>query len=349
LSAGTGAVLTPVASGVSARLGRWLQKLSQENALKAVGARAGISDVVGQAGIETADEARQLGQRAIDMDLVRPFSSAADVTEGVGFKLRDTGARIENVLGDADRVAGEQADAARKLFLERQAKQMEQLAASGIKGRPNAPPPAPPAFDTERASWRAVEEVMGPDGLTTEAMSKVRPAARIVDRIVAQGEVDPSFRAANKLKSDIYGGINYSVDPGLSTKMQRSTARGLKSSIEEQVEERLGAEAADELRAANQRYGTLKTIQGLSSEEARRQLGRAGAFSPGTIAASVAAGNPAPMVARAASPIVPSTMSWAQRSLSPAALPATQGVLRPVAQELSEMEENSIDAFMNSP
>lgn len=311
LSAGTGAVLTPVASGVSARLGRWLQRLSQQNALKAVGARAGISDVIGSAGIETADDARQLGQRAIDMDLVRPFSSAADVAEGAGFRLQQQGARIEGVLSDADR--------------------------AGVP------------FDTNRASWRAVEEVMGPDGLTTEAMSKVRPSARIVDRIAAQGDVDPSFRSANRLKSDIYDGINYSVDPGLSTRMQRNTARGLRSSIEEQVEERLGAEAADELRSANENYGTLRTIQGLASESARRQLGQAGAFSPGMIAASVVAGNPAPMVAKAASPIVPSTLSWAQRSAAPAALPTAQRATRAATQELSEMEENSIDVFLNSP
>lgn len=321
ISAGTGAIIAPVASGLSNRFGRFLREKSQENALKAVGAKAGIADVLGREGIKTADEARQLGQTAIDQGLVPPFSTAADVAQNSGFALERQGARIAGVLADAD-------------------------APIPIPGQPGASFPAPP-FDLNRAAWRATQEVMGPDGLTSEAMSKVKPAANIVERILKQGEVDPSFSAANRLKSDFYNGINYGTNAtDLGVNLQKSAIRGLKKSMEEQVAERLGPEAADELMAANRNYGALKTIQGLAGTEARRAMGREGAFSPGAIGASLLAQNPTPMAMKALAPYLPSTVSAIQRTASPLAMPTAQALTKPGVQALSEKEQDSISAFL---
>ena len=311
LGAGTGALLTPVASGLSGRFSRFLKNRSQENALKAVGAKAGIADALGMEGVKTIDDARALGQTAIDEGLVPAFSRASDVAQNTGFALEKQGARVAGVLNDADKLPG--------------------------------------ALDLDRAAWRATEEVMGPSGLTTEAMSKARPAGSIVDRILKQADVDPSFNAANRLKSDFYNGINYGTNAtGLGVKLQKDAVRGLRKSIEEQVAEKLGPEAADELMAANKTFGALKKIEGLSSEEARRAVGRAGPLSAGTLAASLAAGSPAPMLMKAAEPFLPSTMSALQRNVSPMVTPLTQAGVRPAMREISEREEDAISAFLRS-
>ena len=310
VSAGTGAILAPIASGLSARFGRFLKEKSQENALKAVGARAGIADALGVNGIKTAEDARALGQTAIDQGLVPPFSKAADVAQNSGFALEREGARVGAVLKDADAIPG--------------------------------------AFDLDRAAWQAAGEVMGPQGLTTEAMSKVRPATNIVERIAKQADVDSSFSAANRLKSDIYNGINYGTNAtSLGVGMQKGAVRGLRKSIEEQVAEKLGPEAADELISANRNLSALRKINRLSSGEARREIARGGAITAGTIGASLAAGDPSPIVAKAASPYLNSTVSAIQRNLAPATMPLTQAATKPGIQHLSEQEQDSISAFLN--
>lgn len=308
VSAGTGAILAPVASGLSARFGRFLKEKSQENALKAVGARAGIADVLGNEGVRTADDARQLGQLAIDQGLVPPLSTAADVAERTGFALEKQGARIEGVLQDANKTG--------------------------------------PA-DFQHAAWRAAQSAMGPNGLTTEAISKSGPAQSLIEKLLAQEGQDASFSALNRFKSDAYKGINYGAEPSLSTGLQQDVARGIRSSIEEQIAERLGPEAADELVSANRAYGGLSKIQSLAGDESRRAMGRAGVFSPGVLAASVAAGNPAPMALKAASPYLNSTVSAIQRNLAPAAMPLGQAAVKPGIQRLSEQEQDSIAAFLN--
>lgn len=328
LGSATGGVLAPVASVVGDKLGPVVKRWSQDNALKAIGVRAGISNQLASRGYETADEARQLGQAALDMELVRRFRTAQDVAERAGFAKEVQGARIEQALADAD--------------------------ATGVP------------FDLQRASWDATSRVMGPSGLTAEAMSKARPAAGIVDRILKQADVDSSFAAANRLKSDIYEGINYGTEPALSTKLQRRAASGLRSSIEDQMEEAAGLEAADQLRAANKAYGYLSDIMPLAQDEATRQLGRAPWYSPGNLAAAATAGaggtfvggmpgaaaGIVPLLGRAMQPRVASTLAVAQRALAPntssvlgaLAKPAIQAPMRP---SLEEQEEDAIQAFLS--
>lgn len=324
-----GGVITPTAVTVGDKLGPVLRRLSQDNALKALGLRAGITNTLVNRGYESIDDGRQLGQAALDMELIRPFRTAADVAENAGFAKEVRGARIEQALADAD--------------------------ASGVP------------FDTSRASWQATERVMGPKGLSTEAMSKARPAAGIVERILKQGDVDTTFSGANRLKSDIYDGINYGgAEPPLSTRMQRQAGRGLRESIEEQIGEAAGPDVADELRAANKDYGYLRDITALANDEATRQAARAPWYSPGTLAASsmagaggtMAAGLPGaaagilPVASRALGPRIPSTMATAQRALAPhagdimgaLARPALQVPMRPSKEE---QERDAIGAFVS--
>lgn len=143
------------------------------------------------------------------------------------------------------------------------------------------PPPGPsheiqgrPDFD--EIGWRAVANVHGPDGLSETALRQSRPAQRLIEDIKKTGK-DPnaSVFTLNRLKSDMYNGINYGKDSTkLSTTMQRDAVRGVKEGIEAHVERRAGTEVADQLRTANQRYGQLSDIETLAADEATRQLGR---------------------------------------------------------------------------
>lgn len=335
----TGGVMTPVASGLTARLGGWLRKASQANALKAVGARAGISDVLGSAGVNTVDDARALGQRAIDMGLVRPFSTVADVAEGVGFEAEKHGARIGAVLSDADAAV----DAERLRLLQEFA---DEFAREGGRAGASGGAIRPKGFDFDAAAESARKEIAGPRGLTAEAASKAGPANELVERMLEQGELDSSFQAANRLKSDIYRGLNYRPESALQEELQQRAVRGLKTSIEQQVEGRLGAEAADELRAANRDWGDVERIRQLASVGARRQMAHAGPLSFTPIAASVATGSPVPIAAKAAGPFIPSTLSFVQRNAARAALPAVESAMRATRTTLTEREQAAIERFL---
>lgn len=332
LGAGAGGILAPLATVGGDKLGRSLQRGSQDAALKAIGLRAGISDQLAKRGYETADEARTLGQRALDMELIRPFRTASDVAERAGFAKEVAGARIEGALADAD--------------------------AAALK--PGA------GFDSERGAWQAAGNVMGEDGLSPTAIRESRRAQRLVEDIRKLPEVQTStFRNANKLKSDMYSGINYGTDPALKTTLERKAAGGLRQSIEEQIAETAGPEVADQLKTANAAYGHLADIQPLAREEATRQLARktltAGdwgsaimASAGGTMAAGPggAAAGLLPLGAKLLGPRIPSTLAVAEQYAAPrvgpwlvgAAKPALQPPLRP---SVSEEEEDSIKAFLS--
>jgi hypothetical protein len=324
MGAGMGAVIAPAVPIVADKFGRGMKTLSQEQALKAMGVRAGISSQLEKRGYETADAARQLGQDALDMELVRPFRTAEDVAERAGFAKETQGARIEGALSDAD---------------------------------------AAVPFDAERASWDMAGNVMGPEGLSPAAIDKSRGAQRLVRNAADLPRVQAStFKNANRLKSDMYEGIDYGNDPALKTKLERKAAGGLRKSIEDQVAEAAGPDAADELRAANRAYGSLSDIQPLAREEANRQLERASILDPKTLAASFAlggagaasgnasmgaAGGLLPLIGKALSPRAPSTIAIGARAASRYAPKVLPPLARPATQQLAQEEEDAISEFLS--
>lgn len=353
-----GAALAPAMSLAGEKAAPAIKRLSQSAALRAMGLRAGISDQLQKRGYETADDARQLGQAALDMELIRPFRTATDVAERAGFARETQGARIEQALADADIAAEAQRNAMSRQFT------------SPTLGKMGpSTPNLPPNFDTERAAWQAAGEVMGPEGLSPTAIRNSRNAQRIVGDIAGMPNVqEPTFANANKMKSDIYAGINYATDPTLKTTMERRAASGLRKSIEEQVAEMAGPDAADELRAANRAYGYLADIQPLAQEESTRQLARQPWYSPatiGSVAAGVAggqyAGGPAggaagallPLIGRAAAPRAWSTLATGARALGPKVEPTLTGLapaaaagVGPIRPSLDEREQDAITAFV---
>lgn len=327
--AGMGGAMAPLATIGADRLGRWLQQASRDNALKAIGLRAGISNQLTKRGYETADEARDLGQAALDMELIRPFRTASDVAERAQFAKQVQGSRIEGALADAD------------------------AARLG-------------PFDTERAAWEAATTAAGPQGLSPTAIREATRAQNLVDDVVSLPRVqEPSFANANRMKSDMYSGINYGTDPALKTTLERRAASGLRKSIEEQVAETAGPDVADELRAANKAYGFLSDIEPLARDEATRQPARKAVTSndmshilmagaAGGTVGGVHGGIGAALLTGATKllgPRVPSTLAVGQQAASPMVRPFVQGALKPALQApmlgaANEEEEKAINAFL---
>lgn len=327
-----GALLAPAMAVGGDKVGNALRTGSQNSALKAIGLRAGISSQLEKRGYETADDARQLAQRAMDLGLIKPFGKAADVAERGGFAKDIAGARIEGALADADAAAL----------------------------RPGA------GFDADRGSWQAASAVMGHEGLSPTAIREGTRARRLVEDISKLPTVqDSTFKNANKLKSDMYDGIDYGTSPALRTRMERKAAGGLRQSIEDQIAETAGPEVADQLRMGNKDWGDLSDITGLAKEESRRQLERksmtaldwASVLGAGAAGHSVGgagtAGAAAALTAGAKllGPRIPSAMAMGQRALAPKAVDlftagAKAAIQPPLRPSLKEEEEDAIQAFL---
>lgn len=299
MGAGLGGVAGAALGALSEPVSRWLRKRSEENALKAIGVRAGISSQLERRGYESAAEARQLGKEALDQGLVRPFSTAESVARDAQAAKQHYGAMIEDALRQGAEAGGK--------------------------------------MDMDRAAWDAVGAALGPNGLTAAGYDKARGAARMVKQISDQGANDASFAAANRLKSDLYDAIDFANNVKLKSQIEQRAAGGLRNSIENQLREAAGDQAADQLASANRRYGPLIDIQALAREEANRQLERKGGIGLKEMAAASAgatAAGPAGVLAAPAmslwgslvSPRMPSTMASIQRAATP--LP---GKLAPLA------------------
>lgn len=267
LMAAMGGVANPVVGGLARAAGAGLEKLGITQALKALGGRAGITDSLARAGIETAEEGQQLAKRALDEGLVRPFRTAEDVARQAAEK-QQFGANpvLEDVMSRAN------------------------------QGQP---------FDFDEAAWEAANKLMTrkravPGALNPQEQKTGSEAMRMVKRIAGTepAEGAGSFSEANRLKQDMYDAINWRADAPLSTEMQRKAASGLRESIEKQAGRNLGPEDAEALKAANERWGFAQTVKDIATEEARRQAqrqvpwlkiagGAAAAGAPGAIAGSL--------------------------------------------------------------
>lgn len=325
-----GAVLGRVFGGAGRKAGVKLGQRAEENALKAVGVKAGISDALGNRGYETLDDARALGRTALDDGLIPWLGTAEDVAKNAAEAQTHRGAMIENAL------------AASK--------------ASGVA----------PDFDaiSMRAALNASEGNMLPTAV--RAGGKAR---QIVSDIGKLGETGGDIIDANKMKSQVYDNINWGTETGLSTKLQKNAVRGLREGIEEHVENTAGPQLADELRTANQRYGQLADIKSLAQEEARRQAGRVGGTVSGAIGTAMlggAVGGPAGGIGAAATkyglekaaPYLKGFTARAQNALAPgmaeagrrvgnAASELTRQTQEALRRPKDQQDEDAVAAWLN--
>lgn len=125
-------------------------------------------------------------------------------------------------------------------------------------------------FNPLRAAQVAERSYKGA-GLSPAAADASGKAQQAVDQI---SRVEPSFQKARELKSDLYDAVNWNDEAKLAQALHRKATLGLRDSIESQVGEALGPEAAAKMKAANQRFGMAADASSLAADEASREAQR---------------------------------------------------------------------------
>lgn len=329
LGAGAGGVIGPALGAAGDKFSGWLKRKAEENALKAIGVRAGISDSLGKRGYETAEEARSLGRAALDTDVIPVVGKASDVARNAAARQEVSGALIDDAL--------------------------TQSANARVKGDGFVMPDRPIKPDFDAMGMRAALNASEGNMLPTAVREGGR-ARRMVEDIAKLGE-DPTANVldANKMKSQMYDGIKWGTDTKLATKLQRQAVRGVKEGVEQHVEETAGPEVADQLRAANARYGQLADIKDLAREEATRQLGRQGATLAGSVTPALlgaSAGGPAAGAGAAigsyalknVGPYLPALTARTQNAASPVVGAVTPGLSRVGGQSVGAVGASDSNA-----
>ena len=303
--------------------------------MKALVGRGHINSRLEGAGYATAADRADLGRAALDTGAVRPFDKAENIAERVGGEgglLEQQGNIIDDVLTRSD--------------------------ASGVP------------FNHEQAAWNMVGAAHGPEGLSARALRETGDAEKMVQDMLDQKSIDPSFRGANRLKSDFYDGIDYGANPTLKTRIERNAVRGARESMENQVGE-IDPLNVDILKSANRRYGQLADMRGFAREEANRQVEGKGAVDRTlTALAAAAAGGPMGGMAggttggllglaggaalgygiRAAQPRMASTFATAQNFMTPLPSKLAPWAARLGSERLTQTrkpdDEAAVSAFL---
>ena len=225
--------------------GRALRKLAENNALRALGLRAGIGNKLRSMGIETGDEGRQvLARGALDNGLI-PFASTPEsVGRNVSELLPFVGEAKGQVIKDAQAIA----------------------TAAGRRA------------DFTAAADAAQSAVF--DGADEIAIAKGGQARNLIDLIRRQGQTataDNSLVILDELKQSAQNNIR-PLATKLAAQQQNQVAGTLREQVEKQVEAIAGPEYSDALKGLNRKYSLMKQIQELTSDESTRTIGRQGAL-----------------------------------------------------------------------
>lgn len=342
-SSAAGAALAPAIGGAFDAGGRvlssTLRKLSEINALRAAGLRAGISDALKGLGIKTETEARDLGKNILDLDVVKFGETPADVARRAQELQPGYSAMVGRAIEAAD----------------------EAVAAGGAR-----------PFDFGRAAYDATNEVLGT--ATSTEVRKGAEAAELIKDILRQGELTPgagSYGAAQNLKQAMQRGINYRADPTLQVEQQQQVARAVRNNLVNQIREEVGDHVADDLATGNLRLGTLHDIEALASNAQTRDVARQGLLSAGTLWQLLSAGGGAGLggmaggtggagtgaaaalfAAKALQPRIPGMLATTQRALSPAVLgaagPAGSAATIGTVQAISERDQERARALVEA-
>jgi hypothetical protein len=335
----TGAATSTAASGlVGGGLGAGLEKAggalaksleerSAVNALKASGLRPGINTKLKQLGVETADDAVELGRKLRESGWVAPGGTPSDVSRAVAQALPTEGANQAKLLEAIDAAAtkrGEHFNAHR--------------AASNARD----------AIEPEFGRSPAFETHAGPARTMIEQIQGAAPGPGVI------GSGDDSFRAANALRQQLGEGVNWAA-PGmglsaeLPVNLQRKVYGSLRESILKQASEKASPELAADLSKTNARIALAKDTMKLATdndlrEMARKSIGLSKTLSllgAGGAGASAVGGSPEMALGLAAAsglnaliaPRIPSAMMAAQYGMSKVT-PVVADALAPYASSL---------------
>jgi hypothetical protein len=225
--------------------GRALRRLAEDNALRALGLRAGIGNKLKSMGIKTGDEGRQeLARGALDHGLIPWGSTPEGVGRNVAELMPFVGEAKGQVIQDAQAVA----------------------TAAGRK------------VDFTGAADAAQRAVF--DGADEIAIAKGGQARNLIDLIRKQGQTattDNSLVMLDELKQSAQNNIR-PLATKLAAQQQNKVAGILREQVENQTEALAGPEYSDALKGLNHKFSLMKRIEELTSDESTRAIGRQGAL-----------------------------------------------------------------------
>jgi hypothetical protein len=327
-----GGVAAPVLGAATDKAGssfaQWLQNRSRQNALKAMGLNAGISNKAARLGYENADDLLAFGAKVRDEgDIIRPFRTPADVEKMVGPALSEAGAAKGSALDE-----------------------LTDMALAQGKG-----------FDFNAAGQDMHLAAVPKQGWDPIAREAAADAFKNAGQVMA-GDPAGGFKMADQMRANLGKNIKWNApafgqSTDLSLSMERKGYGALSEAIDKQardIEARASMAsgripgpddlgASDQLAAMNKRMSTLMDVKALATDEAQRDLGRgsmglkdwmAGAGMSGAVGM---AGSPA--LAAVAMPLIagvskearnrlPSALTYAQNAASKA-LPSFAAAAEP--------------------
>lgn len=241
---------------------RWLQKASDENALKASGLTAGINDKARQLGIETEDELRALGAWARDNGMIRPLGRAADVARRSEAAIREASDAKTLALEELSNMAREQGK----------------------------------SFNFNKLAMRAKADLMPKQGWDPVSQENAKQAFQTLGRASA---AEGDFLMADQVRRAVGNSINWKAAAmGQTTPeavmFQRKAYRTIADELADQAAEvekqhlantwnRMKAGglpgpddlgATNQLKAMNQRMSKLLDIEALANQESTRAMAR---------------------------------------------------------------------------
>lgn len=240
LGAGVSGALGTATEKIGLKVGDYLREKAKANALKAIGGRGGITNMMQKMGYETADEAKDLGGRALDSDLI-PFMGDKDaVWRRATEKQAQVGPAIGAMYDAADKSG--------------------QLLADGQTVMS-------PSFDFTAAANAAKKPLQG---INTVALRNAGKANQLVADIEKQGAINSTFKAAKEIGTSMGGDVNHAVETKEAAKLHKAVYNAFKDNRMQQLESVLGPDEVESLRALNSVYSTAKDVQKLSSNAATR-------------------------------------------------------------------------------
>ena len=261
-----------VASPLLGKYGKALRQAAGTRAVQAAGTRAGITDALRKMGV-TPDDVPDLGNRMLDEGLIpsglNPLRNPVEETAKRAQALQSkSGANVGRILDDADAFAAQRVEDTAAAF---EAAQKPGFPGALARGRWEQAKRLPSArFDYDRAAQAVEEPLSSASAAGLAASGRLR---QLGEQVRAQGQLTPgSFRGANKLKSDAYRSVDWKAEAPLAAELHRKGTSGLRRTLEEQVGEGLGQNAAGELISANRSFGTAADAEALGINAISRDL-----------------------------------------------------------------------------
>lgn len=232
MSSGLTAGLTAgVTSKAAQAASPFLKEFAEEAALKAVGAKAGITNALRKMGYETAAEARELGRKALDRKIVTAGATKDDVLARAQSLKQSAGEKIQEVTDLAER--------------------------RGV------------VYDWLRAARKTAAPFKNIDEQKQRASGPVREF--IEDILVQSGRQAPekSFDAARRLKTSAQQVVTWDPATGSApAKLKRQAVNAFTADFRKQVAEQLGKKQGKKLKDASDAFGAAADMEKLAQNAA---------------------------------------------------------------------------------